>query len=233
MENEIQPNNDPALPVKHTTVIPVINRSKIKIFIILGLIIVAGSVFFVMQSGKKPITERKTEIRQQVQIPAQKVVSTTANWKTFLSDDKTISFNYPFGWILEAKSTTLEIHGKKYSAKLIKGGIPLTEEEQKAHGFINFTLLYLTSPDFEDFTLDNLYENFVLNITVKENVDFNKDIVLDNKMTAREAGYGCQEYCRDILFRHNNTIFESSINPVTQANLSTLRQILSTFKFIN
>lgn len=220
----------------------------IVLIVVLILAGLGGAYYFGRSQSVKTASQNPIVVSQAPQatlvptsIPDEtaKPGSIVANWKTYLSDDKSFSFKYPSEWIFETKSTKIEIQGKKYDANSIIGGLSLTEEQRKAQGYINindapktyrnFTLVYSTSPDFKDLTLDNLVGGFIK----ATNIDFNKNIKLDNNAIAREVGYGCQADCRDILFQHNNTIFDSSTGPNADANISTLRQILSTFKFTN
>lgn len=169
----------------------------------------------------------------------------TANWKTFTSEDKTFSFKYPPQWIYETKKITLMLKykGKERDVVSVSAGIPMTEEQRKAQGYINlndvpktlnnFLLLYVTSPDFKNLNLDNPAEDLLSTQMVKENIDYQKDITLKNNITAKEVGYGCQAYCIDIYFKNNSTIFDFSTGPNAETNIAILRQILSTFKFTN
>lgn len=215
--------------------------SPILIIVLITLIALGGYAVWQNQTKSTP-----QSTIQPSPTPAEETVYTeateSANWKTYTSEDKSFSFKYPPEWIYEIKETILEVGDKKYNAHLIKAGIPLTEERRKIQGYLDindapktfndFSLLYATSPDFKNLTLDNLVEDFILKFTVEENIDHTKDILFSNKVTAREVGYGCQAYCIDIVFRNNDTIFDSSTGPNADANIDTLRQIISTFKFL-
>lgn len=207
-------------------------------------LIVAGGALLLAIIGY--LLFQNSQLRQQLTSPesstAVPLSDETANWKTYVSEDNTFSFKYPSKWTYETKKTTVDIKGKKYNAISFVAGIPLTEEQRKMQGYLNindapktynnFSLIYTTDPDFNNLTLDDLFEEIILKFTIKENVDLNKNVLLSNNIKTKEVGYGCQAYCIDILFKINNTIFDSSTGPNAESNISTLRQILQTFQFI-
>lgn len=55
MDNQIQPNIPPIQPMPQTPITPSANWSKILLFILLGLIVFAGSVFIGIQIGRSQI----------------------------------------------------------------------------------------------------------------------------------------------------------------------------------
>lgn len=215
---------------------------------LIALIVIAGGLFYMgrLSVPKNPPQttiskpESSTNSYQQPSPSVKEPIQNdkTADWKVYISEDKTFSFKYPSDWIYETKKTTVEIKGKKYNATHIIGGIPLTEERRKTQGYLdindapktfnNFSLLYATSLEFKSLTVENLVEEL---ISTRAQIDSQKDVLVSDKTQAKEVGYGCQAYCMDILFKNNNTIFDSSTGPNAEANISTVHQILTTLKF--
>ncbi len=210
------------------------------IFILVGILVltvVAGGAYYFGKS-QAPKSQNPLPIVTSIASPSA-TPDETANWKTYTSEDTTFSFKYPSDWIYETKKTTLEVKGKKYNATSVLAGRPLTEEQRKLQGYIDindapktyndFSLLYATHTDFTNLTADNLVEELI-NKRASQ-VDNPKTLLLSNNIQAKEVGYGCQAYCIDVLFKKNSTIFDTSTGPNAESNISTLRQILSTFKF--
>lgn len=212
------------------------NKGIVEVFVLVLILVVAiaGGAYYL---GRFSTKLQPTKTQQPAQITPSP--DPTANWKTYTSEDTTFSFKYPSDWIYEIKKTTLEVNGKEYNATSILAGRPLTEEQRKLQGYINindapktyndFSLLYATHTDFTSLTADNLVEELISKRASQ--VDNPKTLLLTNNIQAKEVGYGCQAFCIDVLFRNNNTIFDASTGPNAEANISTLRQILSTFRF--
>lgn len=211
--------------------------------VVLVLVIGAGAYYLrtrkpatIVPSPTSVITSPTPQVT-----PTSSPTDETANWKTYTSEDASFSFKYPSDWIYEAKKSTLEIQGKKYNATSILAGRPLTEDQRKAQGYIDinnapktyndFSLAYATHADFTNLSADNLVEELIKKRASE--VDNPKTLLLTNNIQAKEVGYGCQAYCIDVLFRNNNAIFDASTGPNAEANIATLRQILSTLKFTN
>ena len=207
----------------------------------------AGGTYLALNAKNKPqsVASKTTPTSAPTPLPTEASAKAgtpdpTANWQTFTSGDNVFSFKYPSGWIYETKKTTLEVKGKKYDTTSIIAGIPLTEDQRKMQGYLNindapktynnFSLIYATSSDFNNLTVNNLVEEL---ISTRAQIDYQKDVSLIASLQAKEVGYGCQASCIDILFKHDNAIFDSSTGPNAEANISTLRQILSTFQFTN
>jgi hypothetical protein len=124
MENEIQQNNPPVQPLPQTSTSaptpPPTNWSNVLLFTILGLIVVAGSVFAGIQIGKtqtpiqQPVAAQPTILPTQAiasptVIPTQIITPTalltatpaidpTANWKTYTNTKYNYSFKIPTNW---------------------------------------------------------------------------------------------------------------------------------------
>lgn len=119
MENEIQPDVSPVQPLPQTPSVipPSTNWSKILLFTILGLIIVAGSLFAGVQIGKNQTPNQQPIAVQPTASPTQIVANPTAlptanptinpttNWKTYTNSTYKFLIKYPSNWI--SKSYTL------------------------------------------------------------------------------------------------------------------------------
>jgi hypothetical protein len=112
MENEIQQNNPPIQPLPQTpTPIPTqlpTNWSKILLFTVLGLIIVAGSVFTGIQIGKNQIPSQQPIVTQPIITSTQGVtnpttsptiinptINPTSDLKTYTNTKYSYIFQYP------------------------------------------------------------------------------------------------------------------------------------------
>lgn len=77
MENHIQPNISSAQPPSEVPVPPSKNWPRISLFILLGLIIIAGLVFIGIQIGKRQITSQQAVTEQPAIIPTQVITNPT------------------------------------------------------------------------------------------------------------------------------------------------------------
>ena len=78
MENEIPPNNPAVQPTPQTPVLPTTNWLKILLFTVLGLVVVAGSVFASVKIGRNQTANQQPKTEQPTNIPTQTAVSPTA-----------------------------------------------------------------------------------------------------------------------------------------------------------
>jgi hypothetical protein len=109
MENEIQPNVLPVQPLSLTpTPIPTqssTNGLKILIFTVLGLAIIAGSVFVGIQIGKSQTPSQQSNAVQPTSSPTQTVVNSTAQPTTIPTNKPTIDWkiyaNTKYGYSLK------------------------------------------------------------------------------------------------------------------------------------
>jgi len=112
MDNKILPNTPSNIPLSHvpTPVQPSTKWIQIILFSLLGLIIIAGSVFFGFQIGKNQITNQQSVAVQTIASPTQTAVhptslpttpnpttNPTADWKT-AKFGGLFSYDYPMGW---------------------------------------------------------------------------------------------------------------------------------------
>lgn len=109
MENEIQPSAPPVQPLPQATnSIPShTNWPKILLFITLGLIVVAGSVFAGIQICKNQTTSQRPIVAQPILSPTQTVATTvspatpssitnsTTDWKTYTNTKYGFQLTYP------------------------------------------------------------------------------------------------------------------------------------------
>lgn len=222
--------------------------AKSKKRLILVIIIVATilslslATFFVYQNYQS-----KQQANQPLPTPTSPTATQpspipdpTANWKTYISEGGKFSFKYPSDWIYETQKPTLDIQGKKYIAYAFISGIPLTKEQQKMSKLPDrndtpkprksFSIIYATSSDFNNLDADDLIEE----LTGKLTETFSqRDVALNDNIKAKEVRYACQEGCLDVLFNYNDMIFEASTIPNSEADINTLYQILSTFRFLS
>ena len=110
MENDTQQNIPPVQPLPQTPPVipPSTNWSKILLFTILGLIIVAGSVFVGIQIGKNQTSNQQPIVTQPTANPTQTAVNPTAqptanpttdptaDWKTYTNQVFTIKLPEQF-----------------------------------------------------------------------------------------------------------------------------------------
>lgn len=112
MENEVQQNISSAQsPSQTSPVVPTsTNKSNVLLFTVLGLIVIAGSVFVGIQIGKTQTPSQQLIVAQPTILPTQAITSLTviptqivtptvdptANWKMYTN--KELSFKYPSDW---------------------------------------------------------------------------------------------------------------------------------------
>lgn len=116
MENEIQQNIPPVQPLPQTpSIVPSsTNWLKILLFVVLGLAVVAGSVFIGIQIGKNQTSSQQQITVQPTVLPTQTVtnpttipisttttiptINPTSDWQVYLNTQANFSINYPKGW---------------------------------------------------------------------------------------------------------------------------------------
>lgn len=235
MENNTQPITPPVQPSPHTqTPIPTApstNWSKILVFIVLGLIIIAGSIFVGIQIGKNQTPNQQPIAVQPTASPTQTVVNPTvqpitssptdptANWKTYTNSAYKFLIKYPSNWI-----------SKNY--------IPADNR-----------IPYLYNPDNEytiSFNYNKDEPNIISKVTGKPMVtDLSNyktttingiKVYINNNLQGIDGNY--MGYC----FQISDGEYISILAPLTNgpsnvvwndAAVSLAKQILSTFKFIN
>lgn len=151
--------------------------------------------------------------------PEVSPTDSTSDWKTYRNEQ--YSFNYPSSWnILETVSYDLRI-GPLGSEKTIvtckKGGLPGTANRKIGEEKWGSVLMY--SSDFGSNGLRGIKE--VIDVSSGQNIENTFWIALANK----EDGFNCGFYGSLGAIKDNQ--YEKSLNTLT-----TINQILSTFKFL-
>lgn len=97
MENEIQPNIPPVQPLPQTPVPPTINWKRIVLFILLGLVVIAVSVFIGIQIGRNQVSSQQPVAIQPTATPTAPTSTndSTVDWKTYTNTRYSYSFQYP------------------------------------------------------------------------------------------------------------------------------------------
>lgn len=117
MDNQIQPNIPPLQPQTQILVPPSTNWLKILLLAILGLIVVAGSVFVGIQIGKNQTPNQQPIVVQPTIIPTQTVGNPTTapvipspatnpvtKWKIYTNETYGFSIDYPDLIIIDEKN---------------------------------------------------------------------------------------------------------------------------------
>lgn len=102
------PLNQPSLqvpssiPIREST-----SKSNILLFIVLGLIVIAGSIFIGIHIGKNQITTQPQIVQSPTISPTQGVADPTANWKTYSNKEFGIELKYPNHWNTFSQTDTI------------------------------------------------------------------------------------------------------------------------------
>lgn len=97
MDNQTQPNIPPLQPQPQTPTLPSINWVKIILFVLLGLIIVASSIYAGIQIGKNKTPNQQSVAVQPTASPTQIMVRPTAS-PTNVSSTINPTQSLPSGW---------------------------------------------------------------------------------------------------------------------------------------
>lgn len=241
MENQTQPSIPPFQPTPETPVTPSINWSKIIIFILIGLVVIAGSVFAGMQIGKNQILKQPSIVEQSTIIPTQTIIinpttalptkpnptiDPTANWKTI--NGKYWIFKVPKEW---------------YFIKCLSGndiilGPNLSKEFRDIESECNFGIRDLLS-------VNRTVGEFALPTTTSPDqngiytvVSNKKNIMIDNQnaIEQTEEVHGNPiEGTHTVIYIIGNSYTDTLTFWDTNKNTKNelVDQILSTFKFTN
>ena len=100
MENEVQQTIAPVQPLPQTpsVVPPSTNWSKTLLYLVLGLVVVVGSVFIGIQIGKNQTPSQQPIVEQPTASPTQTIVNPTADWQLYSNTQANFSINYPKEW---------------------------------------------------------------------------------------------------------------------------------------
>lgn len=247
MENEIQQNTPLVQPLLQTSTsiptLPSTNWSQVLLFTILGLIVVAGSVFAGIQIGKtqtpiqQPITAQPTVLPTQaitsptviptqivtptVSLTATPTIDPTANWKSFTSVNYGFAVKYPQDWLGKCKDIAGDWETWE-SASICELRAPNTNPYTTKE----FVTISVQKPLPE--------RNTLAEIVTFELKNFGKN--LSPKSINGVDGYFYTNKDSSVFFTQKGNYF-IVINwfPLSEENKYkiTLDQILSTFKFTN
>jgi hypothetical protein len=240
MENEVQSNTPPTQPKPQTLPIvpPSTNWSKILLFIVFGLIIIAGSVFVGIQIGKNQITNRHL-INEQPTIPPIQAITTptalptipsstanpTTNWKTYLNTKYWYQLQYPTNWLVQA------MNGGEQLALTQAANFRMTSDKTPAES--GFSLSVFSNPNNLSLTdwINKNPDNGTLLLGANK---INSSIISINglkweKIDNDSIGYIPTGYVKYGV-AYNGYLYYVVIY---SADTKALEQILSTFKFTN
>jgi len=244
MENEVSSTFTPNLPPSPT------NWLKVLLFTMLGLVVLAGSMFVGIQIGKnqapdqQPVVVNPTVSSTQVDASptiaptSSPIIDLTTNWKTYISAKYT--FRYPSEWIVDEKCTKLGhpasnpcVYSSDYepvTKKIEPGdGGEDTVTEYNVGTLLNIDLLENVAYDSNGFcspggpaSIDNCHEK-----TINGNIYALREIGRYPYPTTSINAW---------LLKNNNGVvnlsyFFSKKNKV--ADIQLFDQILASFKLIN
>lgn len=228
MESPIQPNTPPVTPLSQVSVLPSKNWLKILLFILSGLIIVAGLVFVGIQIGKNQVPNQQSIVVQSTVNPTP---SLNADWKTYISNTYGFSFSYPNNWMYGEDNSLNNRYGIN---------IYLRPKESKpadpTYGEINIWIFNSTK------TLNEFIDSELCNepggCTLSNDVEIIKLGEIDAKVLKDKGGPLPSD---TVVIKNNNVIieFDFNYNGENRENYSNLEskrifdQILSTFRFTN
>lgn len=235
MENEVQQNITPVQPLIQTPIPtqPPTNWSKNLLFTVLGLIIVAGSVFVGIQIGKSQTPSQQPVVAQPTASPTQiavnQTIQPTANlttnpitdWKTYTNSKYNFSFKYPSDWITKFVSVS-GFDDQVWIADSVSS-MPTTLPGQIGNGARASITIQISSKDIS------------LNYSEK---DFNQFESLSYNVGGltgiRKTGISKEGLSRETIITVKMGNEYLNIMPLdTETNKQHLDQILSTFKFTN
>jgi len=198
------------------------NRSFFKavLLMVLGLLIVAGTVYAGTRIGKKQITPSKI-IAEPTLKPVSPTPDPTADWKTYTNEKYSISFKYPFSWFV--KDVTNEAPGNfLQSIAFFANGT--TNPSVGAEGSEGNELLNLiiTNPLINTEPISQSKEQF---INSWGKIKKEKIVYIDNLPAAYNTNL------KSVVIWYNEKI-QIFVNPY-QDTKNIMDQILSTFKFTN
>lgn len=238
MENEIQPSVPPVQPMPQapTSVPSHTNWLKILLFVLLGIIIIAGSIFVGIQIGKNQTIDQQPVVKQPTIPLIQTKVNPTADWQTYTKLGYEIK--YPQSSVVTEFSLDPSIPDLLSSTST-----EITVDRPEGRG-TGIALSFVS-----------VWKNLGVNITDTSSRDkwcslLQKELtgqlecfyagklplVQVNGYDAYQINGGHDATLRKIIYiPHNNYVYELNI-PIgydAENKFPVSDQILSTFKFIN
>lgn len=260
MENEAQPSI-PRFQSAPSPATPSKNWSKIIMFILIGLIIIAGSVFTGIRIGKNQLAKQQLIIEQPTIYPTQTVIiptivlptetspttDPTVDWKTYQLSQLNLDFRMPLNLNPSEKLSFTTSHANLYwndspnsSVKLFATSLKSTFEG--GFSYLNGCVGYKESgTGYKFLTYTKAEIDMPIELT-KETINQNKIKYLvvksdPNKIIEGMPPIGITEkgYVGAII-NTNNTEFPALVIQMKLSEVNTetvFNQILSTFKFTN
>lgn len=216
MENEVQSNIPPAQPLSEVPVLPKKNWLKILLFILIGLVVIAGSVFVGIQIGKRQIPTQTAANSTDLSVTPSPTINPTADWKTYTSSEFGFTFKYPNDW-------EVRDFGRVNTSDLLNLGLAPIAVQEDVLGGILITTKDVNSKISEIKNSPNKYSRVVSEKQITFLGYTTTEIIMENTLANVESKY--------LVFSKNQNTFDLS-GGGTSDNL-TIYQILSTFKFTN
>lgn len=116
MENQTQEIISQVQPAPPTSDSPSAKWSKILLFILLGLVFIAGLVFAVIQIGKSKVTKQQLPIENPITSPSpvpttmSPTINPTANWKIYESKTLSLLIKYPENLTLKVNDNNVVLN---------------------------------------------------------------------------------------------------------------------------
>jgi hypothetical protein len=252
MENEIQPNTPPIQSIPQAPVSPTTNWIKIILFILLGVLVIAVSVFIGIQIGRNQVSSQQPVAIQATASPTQAVVNPTgiptSNWKTYTNTKYSYSFQYPQQYNIKnnnaegydnniATSAQLEVFNPNSEPTLVFA----VSAEQTSQDFATYSnTLFTTISTFKfpqsdkDYKnpLGSIEDNSVIAPIKKETINNMSAYTFTTKGNfIGTAGLPTKSplTTKYVLFNSRGIMFILKVlNPTTDTNL-----LLNSFKFTN
>lgn len=255
MENPIQPNVPPAQSLPKALVSSSTNWSKILLFILLGLVVISGSVFIGVQIGKKQISNPQPITVQPTPIPTTTLPSPTTAVTTDKPTDQTsntgkwlvythtkfpdkpdwkipwkgFTLYYPSGWKIEERK---DENSPSLNLKITKNNGDYFEIIQGAGG--GGYCLFPDQPEYNTFEgMATQYTNY-------------KEIVKSNGIIWRLADWPtpndlwtrqlCEKFDSDMFkvgYKGSTIIGFTKIKVTTPQSIQELNEILNKLEVIN
>ena len=261
MDNQTQPNIPSFQPTPEPPVTPPTNWSKIIIFILIGLVVVAGSTYVGIQIGKNQIGKQSKIVEQPTIIPTQTAIipttvlptkpnptaDPTADWKTYQLPQLNIDFKMTLNLNPSEKLSFTISHSNLYWNDAPNSLVKLSATSLKStfeggFSYLNGCVGYKKSETGYKFLT---YTKAEIDIPI----ELTKEIINQNKikyLVIKSDPYKIIEGMPPIgitekgyiaaIINTNNAEFPALVIQMKLSEVDTetvFEQILSTFKFTN